>query len=163
MTDIQKVFGKSRKGAKSRENNHNWRGRRIVTEHGYVMIRVGTEHHLSDCRGYAYEHRLVAEANIGRHLQPGEEVHHRNKHDTQNNDWSNLKVCSGRHEHKVEHRPEGGKRLRLPNEENLLVDCACGSGEKLKQFDAEGRYRQYITGHNSKGHIGRNNGRFASS
>lgn len=51
--------------------NPNWRGGRSVTEHGYVIIHVGIKHHLADVRGYAYEHRLVAEKKVGRRLRKG--------------------------------------------------------------------------------------------
>jgi HNH endonuclease len=59
------------------ERNSNWKGGRIVASNGYVMVkRPG--HHLADCRGYVYEHRIVAEEKLGRHLLPGEVVHHVN-------------------------------------------------------------------------------------
>ena len=43
----------------TRENNHNWRGGRVTTQHGYILVRVGVGHPMADCRGYAYEHRIV--------------------------------------------------------------------------------------------------------
>ena len=84
------------------ERNPNWRGGRSVASNGYVLIRVDPDHHLADVRGYAYEHRLNAEAKIGRRLRSGEQVHHidRNK---QNNDPSNLEVVD-RPTHGVRHR-----------------------------------------------------------
>lgn len=48
--------------------NANWRGGRSIASNGYVLIRVGTGHHLADVRGYAYEHRVVAENSLGRRL-----------------------------------------------------------------------------------------------
>src|SRR5205809_93254 len=35
---------------------------------GYILLFVGKDHHLADVRGYAYEHRIVAEQAIGRQL-----------------------------------------------------------------------------------------------
>lgn len=56
--------------------NGIWKGGRSVASNGYVLVRVGVEHHLADVRGYAYEHRLVAEEKIGRRLRDDEHVHH---------------------------------------------------------------------------------------
>ena len=58
------------------DKNGMWRGGRTVASNGYVLVRVGIGHHLADVRGYAYEHRLVAEAKFGRRLLRGEVVHH---------------------------------------------------------------------------------------
>jgi hypothetical protein len=60
-----------------REKNPNWRGGKHIAPNGYVKVYVGTAHHLADGKGYAYEHRLVAEEKLGRLLLPGEIVHHR--------------------------------------------------------------------------------------
>ena len=74
--------------AQVRYKNPNWKGGRTVTEHGYVLIKVGVGHHLADVRGYAYEHRLKAEVKLGRRLSPSEIVHHING-DKQDNKLSN--------------------------------------------------------------------------
>ncbi len=64
--------------ARKREQNPNWGGGKTVSSHGYVKILVGIGHHLADSKGYAYEHRLVAEETLGRRLEPEEQVHHIN-------------------------------------------------------------------------------------
>jgi hypothetical protein len=62
--------------------NGNWKGGRVIDPRGYVLIRVGIGHPLADCRGYAYEHRLVASAAPGEHiLRSGEK---RRRRDTSN-------------------------------------------------------------------------------
>lgn len=43
-----------------------WKGGRSIASNGYVLVRVGKKHHLADVRGYAYEHRIVAEQKLGR-------------------------------------------------------------------------------------------------
>lgn len=60
-------MGKGAAGLRGPEN-YMWKGGRAVTSHGYVLIRVGAEHHLADVRDYAYEHRLVAAEKLGRRL-----------------------------------------------------------------------------------------------
>lgn len=47
------------------EKNGLWKGGRSVASNGYVLIRVGVDHPLADVRGYAYEHRVVAEQKKG--------------------------------------------------------------------------------------------------
>lgn len=51
-------------------------GRAINTE-GYVVLHVPG-------RGQVFEHRYVMEQYIGRPLEPGEEVHHRNENKSDN-------------------------------------------------------------------------------
>lgn len=118
----------------------------MVASNGYVLVRVGVDHHLADCRGYAYEHRLVAEATLGRRLHPHELVHHID-HDKQNNAPANLRVEPSRAYHRFEHR-RLGSNLRLPGEVNPTVPCACGCGTVLERFDESGRPRRFVSGHN---------------
>ncbi len=130
------------------EKNGLWKGGRSVASNGYVLIRVGTEHHLADVRGYAYEHRLVAEAKIGRRLTSGEQVHHIDG-DKTNNNPANLEVCASFAHHRAEHR-RLGRRLRNPNEPNAIVMCECGCMAKFDRFDRAGRPRRFAPGHNMR-------------
>jgi hypothetical protein len=132
----------------SGEDNPNWRGGRSVTSVGYALIRVGVGHHLADARGYAYEHRVVAEEKIGRRLESGEQVHHING-DKSDNRPENLEVYASLAEHFVCHR-SSGSRLRMPGEPNPDVMCACGCGEVFPRFDGEGRSRDYALNHYSR-------------
>lgn len=126
--------------------NPFWKGGMVLASNGYILIRVGTGHHLSDVRGYAYEHRIVAEKKSGRRLNGGEVVHHING-DRKDNRPSNLAIVNGNAEHFVHHR-KSGKKLRLPGEENNTISCACGCGETFLRFDDTGRPRKYVSGHN---------------
>lgn len=115
-----------------------------IASNGYVLIYVGKEHHLADIRGYAYEHRLVAEKKIGRRLLPGEIVHHVDEN-KQNNKPENIEVISSIAEHKVHHRKNADRKL--PTEINPLILCECGCGESLLKYDTLGRPRHYQHGH----------------
>lgn len=69
--------------------NGRWNRGRIVTSHGYVLVRVERGHPRAfgppGCRhGYAYEHDIIMEGIIGRNLSEGEVVHHRNGIKTDN-------------------------------------------------------------------------------
>ena len=132
---------------RTRENNNNWRGGRVKTQHGYILIRVGVGHPLADCRGYAYEHRVVASEKIGRLLKPNEKVHHIDG-DRENNAPENITVVNGNAEHYVLHRKNHA--LRKPGEPNLIVNCDCGCGEVFPRYDKGGRPRKYISGHNKR-------------
>jgi hypothetical protein len=125
---------------------HNWSGGRVVASNGYILIYVGKDHPLADVRGYAYEHRLVAERAIGRPLLDGELVHHKDEN-KQNNDPSNLEVVQGNAEHFVRHR-RSGVALRLPGEPNPVIQCSCGCGTSFLRYNGSGRPRAYVSGHN---------------
>lgn len=126
--------------------NGMWKGGRSIASNGYVLIRVGKDHHLADVRGYAYEHRLVAEQKLGRRLLPGEIPHHKDE-DKQNNHPDNLEIKRSHAEHRAEHRKTGSK-LRNPGQENGTTTCACGCGQWFRRFDAAGRPRRFVSGHN---------------
>lgn len=117
----------------------------MISTHGYIKTYVGEEHHQADSKGYAYEHRLVAERIIGRDLKSFEIVHHKDGN-KQNNEPSNLEIVVGNAAHFLKHRKRAD--LRLPDEPNTIVSCKCGCGETLSKYDVSGRPRKYISGHN---------------
>src|SRR6266702_51973 len=59
------------------EANGNWKGGRTIHKAGYVMVRV-PDHPRAKRSPYVFEHVLVAEQLLGRYLESGESVHHRN-------------------------------------------------------------------------------------
>lgn len=137
----------SRSKRQSGPGNPFWNGGRTVASNGYVLIKVGVDHHLSDVRGYAYEHRLVAEQKLGRRLLPGEQVHHINGVKTDNSP-SNLEVLASLAEHAVEHRKRSD--LRMPGAPNPSVECMCGCGGSFLRYDVEGRPRRFLPSHNAR-------------
>lgn len=84
-------------GPRLPERNRAWRGGRIRDKQGYVLVHRPDHPHATKA-GYVREHRLVAEAMLGRYLLPTEVVHHRDG-STDNNTPGNLVVFenNGRH------------------------------------------------------------------
>jgi len=127
------------------KRKHNYKGGSIASN-GYKIIYVGKEHHLADVRGYAYEHRVVAENKIGRRLNPKEQVHHLDENKL-NNSIENLEVVKTLRYHKVFHRKKT-QGLRMPDEPNVLIKCFCGCNMDFMKYDNSGRERKYVSGHN---------------
>lgn len=127
--------------------NPNWRGGRVVDPRGYVLLRI-PEHPRADCRGYVYEHVVIAEQMLGRSILPTEHVHHRDR-DTSNNAPENLEVLSGRRHISQHHKKRSD--LRDLDEPNPDIACACGCGSVFPKYDASGRPRRYVSGHNTAG------------
>lgn len=88
----------------SGENHPRWKGGRIVCGLGYIKVRVGKEHPLSDPIGYAYEHLLVW-VEAGNPKPPiGYNIHHKNGDKTDNR-IENLELLSAS-EHMTLHNKE---------------------------------------------------------
>lgn len=107
--DMRGRHGKHAAGAANGRYSH----RRLVTSHGYVLVRVERSHPLAfgppGLRGaYAYEHAVVAMAMLGRELRVDEVVHHRNG-DRADNRPGNLEVTT-RSAHAREHGDFPGAR-----------------------------------------------------
>ncbi len=56
--------------------NSAWKGGRTIHGRGYVYLYAPD--HPKASNGYVFEHILVAEKKLGRHLKPGETTHHIN-------------------------------------------------------------------------------------
>lgn len=118
----------------------------LISSHGYVKIFVGYNKHLADSKGYAYEHRMVAEQILGRQLKRGEIVHHLDGNKTNNNP-DNLNILPSIRHHLFYHR-YSKKQRRKPDEDNPIIFCLCGCGASFTKYDNFGRLRKYVSGHN---------------
>jgi len=90
-----------RRGPRSGPQHPGWSGGRIIDKNGYVLIYCRNHRRARKPRCiYVLEHILVMEKVLGRALEDGEVVHHRNK-DRQDNRPENLSVysCNGKHLH----------------------------------------------------------------
>ena len=98
-------------------NHYNWKGGR-----GYVLgyIRVRCDGHPRALKrgGYVYEHILVMEKHLGRHVNRNEVVHHINgvKDD---NRIENLKLMT-KSEHQIHHN-RGTKRYKSRDRFGMFV------------------------------------------
>lgn len=88
--------------------NGRWNKARLLSSHGYVLVRVGKHHPLAFGSGYAYEHDLVMVEYLGRALRSGEVVHHRNG-DRTDNRIENLDLTTAS-EHQRHHANETRNR-----------------------------------------------------
>jgi len=64
--------------AKKGKNNPNWKGGEKKDGRGYILIWK-PDHPHSTKQGYVKRARLIMEQHIGRYLEPGEVVHHKNE------------------------------------------------------------------------------------
>lgn len=111
-------FGPAAGDMRGRHGNHargdrnaKWRGGRFMTSHGYVAVRVAPDHlhawgHHANVK-YAYEHILVMESHLGRHLKPKEIVHHKNENKADNR-IENLELMTSS-AHMKEHAASRGR------------------------------------------------------
>jgi len=90
------------------QRNGRWNADgRMLNEDGYVKIRVGRDHPLSDPNGYAYEHLVVWCAAGNKRPGVDETLHHKNDDKTDNR-LSNLELLT-RPNHARIHAAERGR------------------------------------------------------
>ena len=69
------------RGFQAGENHFNWKGGRVFTPQGYVLVKVAPDDFFASMRtnmGYVLEHRLIMARHLGRCLHSWEQVHHKN-------------------------------------------------------------------------------------
>ena len=125
-----------------------WRGKiaregRKVNQHGYVVVRR-PDHPNATTNGYVLEHRLVMAEFLGRPLEAGEVVHHRDG-DKTNNAVENLEVLPGHSEHNRVH----GRIVDLAvlTRHGVRNCTKCGAVKPLSEF---ARSRKQLHGYMSQ-------------
>jgi len=103
--------------------HHRWKNG-LITNEGYILVRVGKSHPLADPNGYAYEHLLVW-VSAGDTLKSDEVLHHINS-DRQDNRWGNLQKMT-RSAHNILHN-ENKLRDKLGRFINPAVFSMAGNG-----------------------------------
>lgn len=116
--------------------NPNFNGGKYIDDKGYV--RVLAPDHPYENHGYVYEHRLVMERFLGRHLHSWEAVHHINEVKLDNR-VENLFLTTGP-EHSALHRegqkktPKAKSELRKHAKKRIKDNKALGrTGKFVKQ------------------------------
>jgi len=104
-------------GDQTGSKNPAWKGGRTIATGGYVWVRK-LNHPYKNKQGYVPEHRLVMEEEIGRYLNPNEQVHHLNENKTDNR-IENLRIVSPQ-EHAEIHWKTPEKR-KIQSEHMKLV------------------------------------------
>ena len=124
-------FGSSAGDMRGRHGNHamgprngRWNAeKKILSDDGYVKVRVGRDHPLADPNGYAYEHLLVW-ISAGNPLPGlGELLHHKDEN-RENNRIGNLELKT-RSKHATDHNSERGRDgfgRFLPKRAGRLLD-----------------------------------------
>lgn len=77
---------------------------------GYKKVYMPNHPNAMKC-GSVYEHRLIMELKLGRYLEPGEQVHHKDG-DKTNNEPSNLALCPDQKSHSMEHAYDSDELIR---------------------------------------------------
>ena len=73
----KKIRERARERLKDRTKHPNWRGGKTINQNGYVMLTL-PEHPRAGANGQVFEHVVVMENILSRHLLPDECVHHIN-------------------------------------------------------------------------------------
>lgn len=127
--------------------NPNFNGGKYIDDKGYV--RVLAPDHPYENHGYVYEHRLVMEKFLGRHLHSWEAVHHINEVKLDNR-VENLFLTTGP-EHSAIHR-EGQKKspklkseLRRHAKKRIRDNKSLGKTGKFVKQSSEQKEENYET------------------
>ena len=127
----------------SGKNHYNWKGGRMKLK-GYIGILL-PEHPLSNSRGYALEHRVIAAKKWGLGAVIGNVVHHING-DITDNRVENLEIVTNS-DHMRMHKRTKTTTTRLKDEPNPTIKCACGCGNERLKYDTQGIPRSFLKGH----------------
>ena len=113
--------------------NSNYKGGKFIDEDGYVRVSGHWEHPRVSTGG-VYEHILVMEQHLGRHLDwHTEQVHHIDNNKS-NNELTNLKLVTASEHHK-EHKRHQNFGYFIPREDEVIsVECV---GRTMDVYDIQ--------------------------
>lgn len=92
--------------------------RRLIGQNGYIIVSCPSHPKASKCGNYVYEHVLVAEKFLERHLKNNEIIHHKDGNKL-NNDISNLEITT-KESHTSQHMKEFWKNIPEIKKKNLI-------------------------------------------
>ena len=106
----------------------SYKGGKTHHRSGYVVEQC-PDHPAACKQGYVYQHRLVVEDSIGRHLNRSEHVHHKDENRA-NNELGNLELMSSKNHalqhncdhHAIGHLRDGRTRHRQSGAQHARVD-----------------------------------------
>lgn len=143
-----------RTGPRGGAGHPEWKGGRLQTRDGYIRVfSPGHPFATLPRRKYVFEHRLVMEKHLGRYLQPGEVVHHKNGV-RDDNRIENLQLYASNAEHLSEElkgrcpkwSEEGKKRIRsavkTPDGMRRVREAVLGKTNLQRSIDGAERKRQ---------------------
>lgn len=114
------------------EDNHRYKGGRIITsDGGYVKIKK-PEHRSANKYGYVYEHRIVYEEYYNCCLLDWISIHHKDGN-RQNNKIENLQPVT-KAQHREQHKKDMSKRICLICNVNISLDSN-GKNSWFKYLD----------------------------
>jgi hypothetical protein len=129
---------RGRHGNQLKGSNHpRWNSEKMLSQAGYVKVRVGVDHPLADRRGYAYEHLLVWTAAGRPKPRRGEVIHHRNEDKTDNR-LANFELRTRRH-HNAQHNATRSGRQPLTERDVASIRQRRVAGALLKELAPEYR------------------------
>ena len=136
-----------RSGPRSGSGHPNWKGGRSVDPKGYVWIYAPEHPNCTKHGRRVAEHRIVAEAKLGRLLLRTEVVHHRDG-DPGNNDPANLEVFATNADH-LRHELTGNHSHRYTPEVREKISAAIRKARSQKKSKRDEPRNTRTTGRHS--------------
>lgn len=102
------------------QNSHGWKGGRIRTSLGYVMIRLQPDDFffpMTNSNHYVYEHRLIVAKRLGRCLHLWEIVHHKKGVAKDDNRFEGLQLVTDDRHKQITFLENRISRLEISNDE----------------------------------------------